>query len=57
MAAAPMAYHDRAYNAIQFPADFNDNFANTLAAICKVTVNTRRYLYATGLHSMYSTLL
>jgi hypothetical protein len=57
MVAAPMAYRDRAYNAIQFPADFNDNFANTLTAVCKVTVNTRRYLYATGLHSMYSTLL
>jgi hypothetical protein len=48
----PIAYHDRAYNAIQFPADFDDPFADTLAAICKVTVNTCCYLYATGIHSM-----
>jgi hypothetical protein len=52
MAAPPPPPHDRAYNSIQFPADFDDDFANTLAAICKVTVNTRRYLYATGIHSM-----
>jgi hypothetical protein len=52
--AAPLVYHDRAFNAIQFPANFNNNFADTLAALCKVTVNTRRYLYATGLHSMES---
>jgi hypothetical protein len=47
--AAPLVYHDRAYSAIQFPADFNNDFANTLAAICKITVNTRRYLYAAGI--------
>jgi hypothetical protein len=49
---ALLVYHDRAYNAIQFPADFDDEFADTLAAICKVTVNTRSYLYATGIDSM-----
>jgi hypothetical protein len=50
--AAPIVYHDRAYNAIQFQGDFNDDFANTLAAICKITVNTRRYLYSAGITSM-----
>jgi hypothetical protein len=50
--AALLVYHDRAFNTIQFPADFNNNFASTLAAICKVTVNTRCYLYATSLNSM-----
>jgi hypothetical protein len=49
---AQIVYHDQAYNAIQFPADFDDEFADTLAAICKVTVNTHRHLYATGIHSM-----
>jgi hypothetical protein len=50
--AAQIVYHDRAYNAIQFQADFNNDFANTLAAICKITVNTRRYLYSAGITSM-----
>jgi hypothetical protein len=50
--AAQIVYHDRAYNAIQFQGDFNDDFANTLAAICKITVNTRRYLYSAGITSM-----
>jgi hypothetical protein len=50
--AALIVYHDRAYNAIQFQGDFNDDFANTLAAICKITVNTRRYLYSAGITSM-----
>jgi hypothetical protein len=50
--AALLVYHDWAYSAIQFPADFNNDFANTLAAICKITVNTRRYLYAAGITSM-----
>jgi hypothetical protein len=51
MAAQPV-YHDRAYSAIKFQAEFNNDFANTLAAICKITVNTRCYLYAAGITSM-----
>jgi hypothetical protein len=51
MAAHPV-YHDRAYSVIKFQADFNNDFANTLAAICKITVNTRWYLYAAGITSM-----
>jgi hypothetical protein len=50
--AALVVYHDRAYNAIQFPSDFNNDFANTLAAICKITINTHRYLYSAGITSM-----
>jgi hypothetical protein len=49
---APVVYHDQAYNAIQFPGDFNDSFANTLAAICKITVNTCHYLYSGWITSM-----
>jgi hypothetical protein len=33
--AAPLVYHDRAFNAIQLPADFNNNFANTLLLFAK----------------------
>jgi hypothetical protein len=51
---ALLVYHDWAYNDIQFPADFNNDFAKTLAAICKVTVNTCCYLYATGINLMES---
>jgi hypothetical protein len=47
-------YHDNAYNVIHNQAEFDNHFADTLAGICKVTVNTRRYLCAAGITSMKS---
>jgi hypothetical protein len=47
-------YHDNAYNVIHNQAEFDDHFADTLAGICKVTVNTCCYLYAAGITSMKS---
>jgi hypothetical protein len=45
-------YHDNAYNVIQSQQDFDNNFADTLKGLCKVTINTCRYLFAAGITSM-----
>jgi hypothetical protein len=52
MAAAPPVYHDIAYNAIEAPADFDNQFSDALTTVCKVTGNTRWYLYSSGILSM-----
>jgi hypothetical protein len=52
-AVAPaVAYHDIAYDAIEAPVDIDDLFSNALTLICKVTGNTRRYFYSSGIMSM-----